>query len=85
MVGAAHEVSLYANEESRAIADGPESVTERDYNLGGVLGIGLKASAGPFTAAMSWDSHIFLTGSPFIVFLASGRRQAVSLTVGLEL
>lgn len=85
IAASAHEISLYDNPASRANPDPPPKTQDRDLNLGGVLGLGLRAKTGPLTYTLNWDSHIYLTGSPFIVFLASARKQTVSFMLGVEL
>lgn len=85
ITASAHDISLYDNPSSRAQPDPPPATHDRDLNLGGMLGMGLRAKTGPLTYAVNWDSHIYLTASPFIVFLASARKQIVSIMLGVEL
>lgn len=80
-----HDFSLYANQASREHADAPDAKHDREFNLGGVLGVEARAKTGPVTYSVNWDSHIFPTGSPFIVYLTSARKQTVSFVLGVEL
>ena len=80
-----HQVNLYGNHPSRSGTNPPTAVHENDPNVGGILGLALHLNAGPLLCTLSWDSHIFFTGSGFIVFLASARKQSVSLLLGVDL
>jgi hypothetical protein len=64
----------------------PEDVREDNWNLGAAIGVAWRLPpkvAGPLFLEAAWDSHVFPAGSAAI-FLASGRRQALSLTMGVS-
>lgn len=84
-VASEYRVSLYDNASSRRLPDPPPVEHEREYNLGAVLGLSAQARAGAFRASFHWDSHIFFTGSPFIIFLTSARKQSISLMLGVDI
>ncbi len=85
VVASDHTVSLYDNAASKAQVNPPEVEKKSDYNLGGLLGLGVEGKVGVFKASFHWDSQIYLTGSQAIIFLTSARKQTLSLLVGVDL
>lgn len=67
--------------------DSDRSQPENNYNLGAALGmaINLKIGSGPLFFSVAWDSHIFAAGLSGAIFLSSGRKQALTLLMGLSL
>lgn len=58
--------------------------SENNYNLGGVVGLNLGINSGKFLFETAWNSHLFPAGLAGI-FLASGRKQTLSVTMGMRL
>ena len=67
-------------------SDLPADVAEDNWNLGAEFGVAWRLPpklSGPLFLEVGWDSHVFPAGSAAIL-LASGRRQALSLTMGVS-
>jgi hypothetical protein len=65
----------------------PDDVREDNLNVGAAFAVAWRLPpklSGPLFVEAAWDSHVFPAGSAAI-FLASGRRQALSLTIGVSL
>ncbi len=65
-------------------ADQDYDRSENNFNIGGVVGLNLGIPTGKLLFETSWNSHIFPAGIAGI-FLASGRKQTLSVTVGMRL
>ncbi len=61
-----------------------ENETENNFNAGMTFGISAAWPKGPVYAAASWESHIFPAGLLGGLTLSSGRKQFLSLAVGVE-
>lgn len=85
IVALAQRTTLYKNAMSKEHANAPEPVSETNYNAGGLLGVALPYNLGKFKIVLNWDSHIFMVGGGAIIFIASGRRQTLALTAGVEI
>lgn len=80
-------ITLRFRAEDSTDAGAGRNRSEDNYNVGGVFGItaALPKSASPLYAGISWDSHVFPAGLNGGLFLASGRKQAVSIYLGAAL
>ena len=56
---------------------------EHNYNIGMSFGISYHLNTDPLYMAVSWDSQVFPAGLTGGLFLASGRKHAVSLVMGV--
>lgn len=66
--------------------DAALNTDENNYNFGLAFGVSwaLPHKGVPFYMSASWDSHIFPAGEGGI-FLATGRKQAISVILGMAL
>jgi hypothetical protein len=67
---------------SDAVQD--QNSSDNNLNLGGIFSIGLKFPSGPLYFSADWDSHVFPAGVGGI-FLSSGRKQTISVAMGVTL
>jgi hypothetical protein len=79
------------NESITLEFDGEDAVEDEDennYNLGAAFGVSwalpVKATA-PFYMSASWDSHVFPAGLDGGILLSSGRKQTISVILGMAL
>lgn len=57
---------------------------EHNYNLGAQFGLSATlVNSGALHMSMNWDSHVFLAGAGGL-FLASGRKQALGVLLGIN-
>ena len=60
--------------------------SEGDFNIGPALGIGVVwPDVDPLYLAVHWEGHLFPAGLDGGILLATGRKQVLSLTVGMTL
>jgi hypothetical protein len=65
-------------------ADSAYNTTEHNYKAGMAIGLSWSLiDTGPLYATVSWDSHLFPAGANGAVFLVTGRKQAVSVAMGV--
>ncbi len=60
--------------------------TDRSGNIGGNFGVavGLPPGSSPVDCSVTWDSHVFPAGFGGL-FLANGRKQTITITLGANL
>lgn len=68
-------------------ADADMNNSEDNWNVGMAFGVSwsLPPAAGPLYFSVSWDSHLFPAGLNGLLFLATGRKETVSILMGLQL
>ncbi len=64
--------------------DSAANISEDNVNIGGVFGLGWLISKGPLYFSVDWDAHVFPAGAAGI-FLATGRKQTISMAMGVSL
>ena len=63
-----------------------EERSEGNFNIGPAFGIGMMwLDVQPLYLAVHWEGHLFPAGLDGGILLATGRKQVLSLTVGLTL
>jgi len=64
--------------------DQAKNQTENSYNGGFAFGVtfGLPKTSAPLYMALSWDAHVFPAGVNGGLFLATGRKQTISVILG---
>jgi hypothetical protein len=60
---------------------------ESNYNAGLAFGVAwsLPKTAGPLYMTVAWDSHLFPAGLNGLVFLSTGRKQTITVAMGVAL
>jgi hypothetical protein len=66
-------------------ADKHANENDDQYNVGAALGMGVSVPKGPLHLAATWESHVFPAGVEGGIFLSSGRKQMLAVTVGVAL
>lgn len=67
-------------------SDGEGNTSSHSYNLGFIGGVHFPIPAvSPIYFELGWDSHLFLAGPNGGLFLATGRKQAFSVGLGVRL
>lgn len=57
---------------------------ENNFNIGGLVGLSLSLPSNRLLFELAWQSHIFPAGIAGL-FLASGRKQDISMILGIKL
>lgn len=70
-----------------AAEDAAFNEDEHNYNAGLAFGVAwsLPKSAAPLNLSVSWDSYLFPAGLNGLIFLSTGRKQTISVTMGVML
>ncbi len=83
-------VALMDEQTKLAFSDPAEAVadkTENSYNAGLAFGISwsLPKGSGPLYFSASWDAALFPAGLEGMIFLSTGRKQTLSLIMGMTI
>lgn len=68
----------------KQITSNQQTLNKTNYNVGIILGLTYKMKFSSFNIGFNWDSHIYTAGLSSI-FLVTGRKQIISLTIGTDL
>jgi hypothetical protein len=60
---------------------------ENNFNAGLAFGVAwsLPKTAAPLYMTVAWDSHLFPAGLNGLVFLSTGRKQTITIAMGVAL